>query len=86
MPIFKNNRKFFKIIFILQIISIFLTSSCALKNFHKYDDINFMQAKNQLKELIIPKDVNLPMKNEEYTIPYQDQDLEKKNYDISPPV
>lgn len=71
---------------IFQIFSIFLTSSCALKHFHAHDEWNFMQAKNKLEELIMTKDFNCLVKDKEYAIPYQDKDLEKKNYNILPPV
>ncbi|WP_261788352.1 hypothetical protein [Buchnera aphidicola] len=38
-----------------------------------------------LKKLIIPKDINFPSQDKEYYIPYTQDDLNKKNYDIFPP-
>lgn len=86
MLIFQKNKIFLKIIIILQIFSTLFTSSCMLKNMHQNHNLNFKQVNSQLKELIMPKEISIPMKNEEYSIPYQDKDLEEKNYNILPPV
>lgn len=66
------------------IINLFLITSCTLRGFKK-DGFNFHH-KNQLKMLTIPKGVTLPNQNEEYKIPYNNKDLEKKKYSIFPPL
>ncbi|WP_148140852.1 hypothetical protein [Buchnera aphidicola] len=59
-----------------------LITSCSLKN----NDILFKNENNELKKLIIPKGINIPSKNQEYYIPYTQEDLNKKYHDIFPPV
>ncbi|AYN24414.1 hypothetical protein [Buchnera aphidicola] len=85
MLIFKRYNFFLKITITIFQISIFsLITSCTLKK----NDILFKNENNkiQLKKLIIPKGINIPSKNQEYYIPYTQEDLNKKNYDIFPPV
>jgi len=86
MPTFKHYKIFFQIIAIFQILNIFLITSCTLKSFKQNNTFDFDNTHSQLKKLIIPKGVNLPDTKDEYTIPYSDKDLEKKNYDIFPPI
>ncbi|ADP67071.1 hypothetical protein [Buchnera aphidicola] len=84
MLISKYHRKFFKIIIISQILNIFLITSCTLNN--SKENYRFDKIKKQFRRLIIPKGISSPKKKEEYSIPYQDKDLKKENYDIFPPV
>ncbi|QIQ41707.1 MAG: hypothetical protein G4A98_00470 [Buchnera aphidicola (Microlophium carnosum)] len=86
MLILKYYRTFFKKTIIFQILNIFLITSCTLKDFKKNDDFDFYNTKNQFKKLIVPKGISIPDKKEEYSIPYTDKDLEKKNHDIFPPI
>ncbi|QCI24752.1 hypothetical protein D9V76_00495 [Buchnera aphidicola (Rhopalosiphum padi)] len=85
MLTFKKYKFFFKIITTIFQISIFsLITSCTLKK----NDILFNNETNnsQLKKLIIPKGINIPSENQEYHIPYTQEDLNKKNHDIFPPI
>ncbi|QCI15787.1 hypothetical protein [Buchnera aphidicola] len=84
MLICKNYKKFFKII-TLQILNIFLITSCTLKDF-KSNDCDFNCSKNSLQTLIIPNGTSFPDKNKEYSIPYTKKDLKQKNYNIFPPM
>ncbi|QIE01850.1 hypothetical protein [Buchnera aphidicola] len=84
MLIFRTNKKFFKIIIILQIFSTLFTSSCMLKQNNQNDNLRFKKAISQLEELTVPNDTNIPVKNEEYNIPYKD--IEENNYNILPPI
>jgi len=86
MLTFKYYNKFFKIITIFQILNIFLITSCTLKSFKEKDAFYFDNTNSQLKKLIIPEGINFPHKKDEYNIPDLDKDLEKKNYDIFPPI
>ncbi|WP_343154335.1 hypothetical protein [Buchnera aphidicola] len=40
----------------------------------------------QLKKLIVPKGISIPNEDQEYKIPYTEEDLKKENNDIFPPV
>ncbi|AWI49846.1 hypothetical protein DEO29_02530 [Buchnera aphidicola (Schizaphis graminum)] len=83
MLIFKRYKFFFKVMITIFKIGIFsLITSCSLKN----NDILFKNENNELKKLIIPKGINIPSKNQEYYIPYTQEDLNKKYHDIFPPV
>lgn len=80
MLIFNRNTQynfFSKIIAIIcQVLTLFLITSCSLQ-YSKHQ---------QLKEIIIPKGIHFPPRNKEYYIPYTQKDLDKKNYNIFPPV
>lgn len=84
MPILKRYKLISKTIIVFQILFFSLITSCTLKK----NDTFFLNEEhdNQLKKLIIPKGINMPEENQEYKIPYTQKDLNKKNYDIFPPV
>jgi uncharacterized lipoprotein len=84
MLTFKRYKFFFKIIITIFQISIFsLITSCTLKK----NDILFKNENNsQLKKIIAPKGINIHSENQEYHIPYTQEDLNKKNHDIFPPI
>ncbi|QCI20250.1 outer membrane protein assembly factor BamC [Buchnera aphidicola (Brachycaudus cardui)] len=81
-----NIKKYLKLTIIFQIINLFLITSCALKDF-KNDNILFDTKKqHQLKNLTIPKGITSPNQDKEYNIPYEKEDLNKKSYNIFPPL
>lgn len=86
MPTFKKHNFFLKKIFsIVPIIIFTLITSCTFQKsntffWNKSDDTN------ELKKLIIPKGISIPSKNQEYSIPYTQEELNKKNHDIFPPI
>ncbi|CAL4326158.1 hypothetical protein [Buchnera aphidicola] len=85
MQIFKNYKKYLQFIIItFQIINLFLITSCTLKDFKK-DNILF-DKKHPLKILTVPKGITIPDEDQAYKIPYNDKDLEKKKYNIFPPL
>lgn len=86
MPISKYYRKFLKIIIIFQILNTLLITSCTLKDLKKNQMFNGSNKKYQFKKLIIPRGINIPNKQEEYSIPYKDEDLKKENHNIFPPI
>ncbi|WP_425619710.1 hypothetical protein [Buchnera aphidicola] len=55
-----------------------------LKQNNQNDNLRFKKAISQLEELTVPNDTNIPVKNEEYNIPYKD--IEENNYNILPPI
>ncbi|AWH90668.1 hypothetical protein DD681_02570 [Buchnera aphidicola (Melanaphis sacchari)] len=74
----KIHKFFFNTsIIIFYILILFFATSCSLKMPQKKSFF--------LKKLIIPKDINFPSQDKEYYIPYTQDDLNKKNYDIFPP-
>lgn len=80
----KKNFKVIKIIFF--ILYLFSTTSCSLKNLKQKNDFLFNEIKSNLKILVIPKNIKIPTKNENYSVPYRDKDLEKEDCDIFPPI
>ncbi|ALD15059.1 hypothetical protein IX46_00490 [Buchnera aphidicola (Aphis glycines)] len=88
MLTFNKNKLFFKKkIIILEIFISLSLTSCNLNILqnhprHCTNDNN----QNKINKLIIPKEINFPHEDEEYTIPYTEQDLTRKKIDILPPV
>lgn len=84
-----NKNKFFylKKIIILKIFIIFLVTSCNLNIMQKNQNILLNENnQKQLKKLIVPKGISIPNEDQEYKIPYTEEDLKKENNDIFPPV
>lgn len=62
-----------------QIISLFLMTSCTLKNFKKDDMFLFDKSKYYLKKLTVSKKVDTNIQKKEHSIPHTDQNFKKKS-------
>ncbi|QCI25326.1 hypothetical protein D9V77_00475 [Buchnera aphidicola (Sitobion avenae)] len=86
MPILKHYKKFLKIIITFQMLNTLFITSCTLKDFKRSQSVNSDNIRHQFRKLIIPEGINIPDENKDYSIPYTDKDLEKKDFDIFPPA
>ncbi|QCI16359.1 hypothetical protein D9V60_00480 [Buchnera aphidicola (Aphis craccivora)] len=83
----KNTFFFQKKVIILKFFIILSVTSCHLNILQKNHNILFNKNnQNQLKKLIIPEEINVPTEDQEYKIPYTEEDLQKEKIDIFPPV
>ncbi|QFQ32833.1 hypothetical protein FQV33_02515 [Buchnera aphidicola (Aphis fabae)] len=88
MLTFNKNVFFFKKkIIILKIFIILSVTSCNINVLQKNHNLFINENnQNQFKKLIIPKEINIPTEDQEYKIPYTEEDLKKDKIDIFPPV
>ncbi|WP_261979502.1 hypothetical protein [Buchnera aphidicola] len=61
-------------------------TSCNLDISENHNFLFNKNNQNQFNKLVIPKGINIPTEDQEYKIPYTEEDLKKEKNNIFPPV